>query len=94
MRAVGASFSFTNGASSQLRDFAEKCCDKTAKQGSWGSGFRNRREVVRRILSQVGLSRNLMNHGIHREPFVVLLRYPDLVPRTAHRLWAIRAPVP
>lgn len=66
-------FQFTNGAYSQLRDYAEKYCDKTAKHESWGTGFRNRREVVRRVLAHVGLSGNLMNHGIRRELFVMPL---------------------
>jgi hypothetical protein len=66
-------FQFSNGAYSQLRDYAEKYCDKTAKHESWGTGFRNRREVVRRVLANVGLSGNLMNHGIRRELFVMPL---------------------
>jgi len=66
-------FQFSNGAYAQLRDFAEKYCDKTAKHECWGTGFRNRREVVRRVLSAVGLSGNLMNHGIRRELFVMPL---------------------
>jgi len=66
-------FQFSNGAYSQLRDYAEKYCDKTAKHKSWGTGFRNRREVVRRVLAHVGLSGNLMNHGIRRELFVMTL---------------------
>ncbi len=66
-------FQFSNGAYSQLRDYAEKYCDKTAKHESWGTGFRNRREVVRRVLAHAGLSANLMNHGIRRELFVMPL---------------------
>jgi hypothetical protein len=66
-------FQFSNGAYSQLRDYAEEYCDKTAKHASWGTGFRNRREVVRRVLAHVGLSGNLMNHGIRRELFVMPL---------------------
>lgn len=66
-------FQFSNGAYSQLRDYAEKYCEKTAKHESWGTGFRNRREVVRRVLAHVGLSGNLMNHGIRRELFVMPL---------------------
>ncbi len=66
-------FHFSNGAYSQLRDYAENYCDKTAKHESWGTGFRNRREVVRRVLAHVGLSGNLMNHGIRRELFVIPL---------------------
>jgi hypothetical protein len=66
-------FQFTNGVYSQLREYAEKYCEKTAKHESWGTGFRNRREVVRRVLAHVGLSGNLMNHGIRRELFVMPL---------------------
>jgi hypothetical protein len=66
-------FQFSNGAYSQLRGYAEKYCDKTAKHESWGTGFRNRREVIRRVLAHVGLSGNLMNHGIRRELFVMPL---------------------
>lgn len=66
-------FQFSNGIYSQLLDYAEKYCPKTAKHPSWGIGFRNRREVVRRVLAHVGLSGNLMNHGIRRELFVMPL---------------------
>ncbi|MGD0541295.1 MAG: Druantia anti-phage system protein DruA [Tepidisphaeraceae bacterium] len=66
-------FQFTNGAYSQLREYAENYCEKTAKHESWGTGFRNRREVVRRVLSHVGLSAQLMNHGIRRQLFVMPL---------------------
>jgi hypothetical protein len=66
-------FHFSNGAYSKLRDFAENYCKKTAKHASWGTGFRNRREVVRRVLAQLGLSDQLMNHGICRELFVMPL---------------------
>jgi hypothetical protein len=66
-------FQFSNGAYSQLREYAENHCDKTAKHESWGTGFRNRREVVRRVLAHVGLSGNLMNHGIRRELFAMPL---------------------
>src|SRR5262249_20109968 len=52
-------FQFSNGVYSQLRDYAEKYCQKTAKHELWGTGFRNRREVIRRVLIHVGLSGNL-----------------------------------
>ena len=66
-------FHFTNGAYTQLREYAENHCQKTAKHESWGTGFRNRREVVRRVLAHVGLSGQLMNHGIRRQLFVMPL---------------------
>lgn len=66
-------FHFMNGVYTQLREYAERNCKKTAKHPSWGIGFRNRREVIRRVLAHVGLSGNLLNHGIHRELFVMPL---------------------
>lgn len=66
-------FHFSNGAYRKFREFAETYCKPTAKQTSWGKGFRNRREVVRKCLSYLGLSHSLQNHGIKRELFVVPL---------------------
>ncbi|MCS7017306.1 MAG: DUF4338 domain-containing protein, partial [Gemmatales bacterium] len=66
-------FHFSNGIYLQIRQYAEKYCAKTAKHVSWGTGFRNRREVVRKVLADLGLSSYLMNHGIRRELFVMPL---------------------
>jgi hypothetical protein len=43
----------------------------TAKHGAWGRGFRNRREVVLKALTLVGLPRSLIYHGVKREVFMV-----------------------
>ena len=66
-------FQFSNGFYNDLRDFALKHCDPTAKHPSWGDGFRNRRELVRKALPLVGLSRELLYHGVKREVFVAPL---------------------
>jgi hypothetical protein len=66
-------FHFSNGAYSRIREYAEAHCEQTAKNKSWGEGFRNRREVVQRVLSDIGLSDRWMNHGIRRELFVMPL---------------------
>ncbi|GIW85172.1 MAG: hypothetical protein KatS3mg107_0832 [Gemmataceae bacterium] len=66
-------FHFSNGVYARLREYAEKYCEATAKHTAWGTGFRNRREVIRRVLAHVGLSSRWMNHGIHRELFVMPL---------------------
>ena len=66
-------FHFDNGFYDDLRDFALKHCDPTAKHPSWGDGFRNRRELVRKTLPLVGLSRELLYHGVKREVFVASL---------------------
>jgi hypothetical protein len=87
-------FQFSNGAYSQLRAYAEKYCDKTAKDESWGTGFRNRREVVRRVLANIGLSDNLMNHGIRRQLFVMPLarNAREFLRGEHHRLLWFRQP--
>lgn len=66
-------FHFSNGFYRDLRQFALKHCDATAKHEAWGAGFRNRRELVRKTLPKLNLSTKLMYHGIRREVFVVPL---------------------
>lgn len=63
-------FHFKNGVYDKLRAFALDYCDATAKHPSWGDGFRNRREIVRKTLPLLGLSTELIYHGIEREIFV------------------------
>lgn len=48
-------------------------CAPTAKNGSWGVGFRNRREVVKKCLQDLGFSTEWLYHGVKREVFVVPL---------------------
>jgi len=64
-------FHFANGLYAKLFEFATRNCTPTAKHKGWGTGFRNRREVVRKCLAEIGLSDELMNHGVARELFVV-----------------------
>lgn len=66
-------FHFSNGLYGSISAFAEKHCEPTAKQERWGTGFRNRREVIRKCLAEVGLSSDWVYHGIEREVFVVPL---------------------
>jgi hypothetical protein len=60
-------FHFGNGFYKDLREFALKNCDATAKHSRWGDGFRNRRELLRKVLPLLGLSRELIYHGVQRE---------------------------
>lgn len=64
-------FHFSNGLYSDIRRFAEQNCTPTAKQDRWGTGFRSRREVIRKTLVQVGLPADWLYHGLEREVFVV-----------------------
>lgn len=66
-------FQFSNGIYKELLSFAEDQCTPAAKNANWGSGWRNKREVVRAVLPRLGLSRNLVYHGVEREVFVVPL---------------------
>ncbi|MEZ5531605.1 MAG: DUF4338 domain-containing protein [Steroidobacteraceae bacterium] len=66
-------FHFGNGFYDDLRRLAETHCDATAKHGRWGIGFRNRRELVRKALPLLGLSRELVYHGVRREIFAAPL---------------------
>ncbi len=66
-------FHFSNGIYDSMRAFVEKYCEPTAKNIAWGTGFRNKREVIRKCLSQIGLSYDLIYHGIHREIFAAPL---------------------
>jgi len=64
---------FSNGVYDKIRAYVEKHCEPTAKHEAWGDGFRNKREVVRKCLSRIGLSENLLYHGIQREIFAAPL---------------------
>jgi len=66
-------FHFSNGVYDDIRAYVEKHCEPTAKHEAWGNGFRNKREVIRKCLSKIGLSANLIYHGIRREIFAAPL---------------------
>ncbi len=66
-------FHFANGLYDGLRHFASEHCEPTAKHTRWGSGFRNRRELIRKALPLLGLSRDLQYHGVQREIFLAPL---------------------
>ena len=63
-------FHFSNGLYGSIAEFAKSKVPATDKHDLWGSGFRNRREVVRKTLAELGLSPSLHNHGIKREIYV------------------------
>lgn len=66
-------FHFSNGVYGSIRAYVDRWCDPTAKQEAWGNGFRNKREVIRKCLSRIGLSTDLACHGIRREIFAAAL---------------------
>jgi hypothetical protein len=66
-------FHFSNGVYDKIRAYVEERCEPTAKHEAWGDGFRNKREVIRKCLSKIGLSADLVYHGINREIFAAPL---------------------
>lgn len=66
-------FHFSNGVYSDLRALATAHCEASAKHSRWGSGFRNRRELVRKALPLLDLPSEFVYHGVQREIFVAPL---------------------
>lgn len=66
-------FHFSNGLYGVMSQYAKRYCEPTDRAEKWGTGFRNRRELVKKVLSKVGLSPEWRNHGIQREIFVIPL---------------------
>jgi len=66
-------FHFSNGLYGAISKYSLRYCEPSAKKRAWGSGFRSRREVVRKCLTKIGLSQDLLCHGIRREIYAVPL---------------------
>lgn len=66
-------FHFSNGVYDRLHDFAKIHCTPSARNTSWGEGFRNKREVLKKALPLLGLSKELLRHGVKREIFLAPL---------------------
>ena len=66
-------FQFANGIYKELLHFAETHCQPTAKNARWGKGFRSRREVIRKALTELGLPAGLNRHGVRRQLYVIPL---------------------
>jgi len=66
-------FHFSNEVYDDIRAYVEEHCEPTARHTAWGSGFRNKREVIMKCLSKIGLSAGLIYHGIRREIFAAPL---------------------
>jgi hypothetical protein len=66
-------FHFSNGLYKDIAQYAITNCSPTSKNEKWGKGFRNRREIVRKVLLHIDISDEWMRHGLQREVFVVPL---------------------
>ncbi|MCY2981161.1 MAG: DUF4338 domain-containing protein [Planctomycetota bacterium] len=64
-------FQFLNGLYDEMSAFATQRLTPTAKSELWGTGFRNRREVVRKCIHAAGLHQDLLYHGVQREVYLV-----------------------
>jgi hypothetical protein len=68
-------FHFANGLYAQMTDYVRENISPSAKKAEWGSGFRNRREVVKKCLSALDLPTRLIYHGVNRQMFVIPLAH-------------------
>ncbi len=66
-------FHFSNGLYSAITEYALEHCTPTAKRSEWGTGFRNRREIVKKALQHLGMSDQWIYHGVKREVFMLPL---------------------
>ena len=66
-------FHFHNSVYERMLRVAAAASEPTAKHSSWGRGWRSRREVLRKALPVIGLSRDLVWHGVERQVFAVPL---------------------
>lgn len=66
-------FQFLNGAYAVMKKVATELGVCAERHASWGSGFRNRREVVKAYLSIVGKPDRYRMHSVKRELFGVPL---------------------
>jgi hypothetical protein len=65
-------FHFTNGVYDAMSRYAQAVCKPSERNPLWGGdGFRNRREVIRKCLMSLGLTSELVYHGIKREFFLI-----------------------
>jgi hypothetical protein len=63
----GGQFHFANDLYAMLKAYAEAHCKPSSKSASWGTGFRNRREVIDKALAHLGLNPKTLGHGLQRE---------------------------
>lgn len=66
-------FPYLNGLYEELAAAVAQTYAPTAKRPEWGTGFRNRREVMLKALKLLGLPQTLIYHGVAREIFVAPL---------------------
>jgi len=66
-------FHFSNALYEAMTTFASVHCAPTAKHQQWGTGFRNRRELVKKCLTALGLPRGWLHHGVARQVYVAPL---------------------
>lgn len=66
-------FHFSDGVYEDLSEFAKQNCVPSEKKEKWGNGFRNRRELVQKVLFKLGFPKAMLNHGIQRELFIAPL---------------------
>jgi len=63
-------FHLNNGFYKDLFNYVKINSPTSCKNEKWGTGFRNRREVILKFLKAADLNDSILTHGIEREIFV------------------------
>lgn len=66
-------FQFHGSLYREIFSFVSKYFNPTRKVKNWGSGFRNKREVMQKFFNSIEFPYNLLRHNIRREQFIIPL---------------------
>jgi hypothetical protein len=65
-------FHLSNGVYVLLQEYANRYhIDEGTKRPEWGGGWRSRRDLLKKVLPDLGYDQRLLYHGIHREIYGV-----------------------
>lgn len=66
-------FQFHGSLYEEIFSFVSKYFSPTRKVKGWGSGFRNKREVIQKFISSIDIPYSFLRHNIRREQFIIPL---------------------
>lgn len=66
-------FHFNGSNYEQMKNLVLALSGSGRKKIEWGTGFRNKREVVNKALKLLGIPRGYSKHGVKREQFIIPL---------------------
>lgn len=66
-------FHFSNGMYGKISHYVASNIGASSKKAEWGTGFRNKREVIRKFLKAAGLPKSYECHGVRRQVYAAPL---------------------